>query len=124
MKEDSAAILRAPIGTLTVLCSRVVVLPEYVEQSVIGDLCRIELHFDYFGVAGGIRTNIFVGRILCLAACIANRSGSHAWDLAKSGFYSPEASGAESGFFSLVFHVNLDVFQRVWFQTPTWLQNP
>src|SRR6516165_2225989 len=47
---DRASILRADVVALTHALRRVVVLPERLQQALIGDLLRIEHHQHHFGV--------------------------------------------------------------------------
>src|SRR5579872_6498845 len=72
MKEDGGAILRAPVGALAVHLGRVVILPKYLQQIGITDFRRIELDFDSFSVARAVGANFLIGRVLGMAADVAD----------------------------------------------------
>src|SRR5262249_63325 len=61
----------------------------------------IELHLNHLGVAGFVRTNIFIRWIVFCPACVADRRGKHAFQIAKSFFNPPETTCAECGFLRL-----------------------
>lgn len=124
VKKDGTAILRAPIRPLTVLRGGIVVLPEDVKQRFIRNLRRVELHFHHFRMACRVSANIFVSRVLGLAAGVTNGGCSHSWHSSESGLYTPKASRTERRLFNLVFHINLDVFQRASIQMKAWLRRP
>src|SRR5512144_2472061 len=63
VEEDRGPILRSDVRALAVLRRRVVVLPENVEETVVGHSCRIELDLNRLGVTGSIRADVLVGRI-------------------------------------------------------------
>src|SRR5437867_10759285 len=52
VEEDRRAVLLADVGALAVQLRRVVVLPEHVEELLVGDACRVVLHLHALGVAG------------------------------------------------------------------------
>src|SRR4051812_48622647 len=118
MEENGAAILRAPVWSLAVLRCGIVIFPEDIQQRFVRHLCRIELDFHHFGMAGLVTTNIFVGWILRCAAGISDGCGHYSRHLAEGGLDAPKTSGAECGLFNLMirggtFHITLDVFRSV-----------
>ncbi len=72
MKENRGAVLRAPVRALAVHLRGIVVLPENFQQVGIADFGGIEFDFHGFGVAGAVGADFFIGRILGLAAGIAD----------------------------------------------------
>src|ERR1700756_372810 len=51
-RVDRAAILRADVVALTHALGRIVAFPERLQETLVGDLLRIEHHKHHFGVAG------------------------------------------------------------------------
>ena len=100
MEKDGGAILCAPIRTLAVESGWVVEGEEGVEELIEGDARRVEVEFDDFRVAGGVRADVFVGRPVQLAAFIADSGGCDAGNCGKSGFHTPETASPEGCFFN------------------------
>src|ERR1700730_4640270 len=98
MKEDRGAVLGSPIRTLPVELSRIVVLPEPVQEFLVGKRGRIVFDFHRLGVAGAIGANILVSGISEVSAGVANPGRDHARQLAESGFNSPETACRKGGF--------------------------
>ena len=98
MIKNHRAILRADIGALPVQGGRVMVRPENVEKLIVTDLRWIELDFHHLGVSGFVRTNIFIGGVVFCPACIPDRCGQNALQIAQSFFHSPETACSECGF--------------------------
>jgi len=94
--ENRGTILRSRVGPLPVQLRGIVVLPEDIQQLFIGNLGRIIVDLDRFGMPGAIRTNIFVRRILHLPARVTDAGGDHARQLAEGSFYSPKTSCSKS----------------------------
>src|ERR1035438_1639973 len=80
VEEDGRAVLRAPVGPLTVQGGWVVERKERVQQLLVAPQLGIEVEFDYFGVPGLVRANVLVTGPLRLAALIAHRCCCHAGD--------------------------------------------
>jgi uncharacterized protein len=97
MEEDGRAVLVADVRPLPVQRGRVVIIPEDFEQVVIADDLGVEGDLDDFGVAGAIRANVFVGRVVQLPAGIADRCGFNARQTPERGFDTPKTACAECG---------------------------
>jgi uncharacterized protein len=96
--------LRTHIGALPVERRRVVIAPEDIEQVVIADHVRIEGDFDNLGMAGAIRADVFVRRILGGSAHVADLGRLHSSQAAKRSFHAPKTTGAETGLAELRLH--------------------
>jgi len=101
MIKNHRAILRSDIRSLPVQRGRVMVRPENIQKFVVTDLRRIEFHFHHLGMPGFVRTNISIRWILFRAACVPDRCGHNAFQIAKSFFNAPETACAECGFLRL-----------------------
>ncbi len=99
VKEDGGAILRAPVGSLTVECGGVVKFEESVEQFLIADFFGIEVKLDDFGMAGLVGTDVFVGGLVELASLITDGGGGDAGDRGEGGFDTPETTCSKCRFF-------------------------
>src|SRR6266508_1332102 len=84
--EHHAAVVVADVPALPIQLCRVVLVPEDVQQLVVGD---------YLGVAGRVRAHVLVGRIVERPARIADARLRDAVELAERGFDAPETAGAE-----------------------------
>src|SRR5438105_8681698 len=69
---DRRAILGADIVALAHALRRVVIFPERLQALLVGDLLRIKHDQHHFGMTGAARTNLFIGRIGCMSAGIAD----------------------------------------------------
>jgi hypothetical protein len=98
MIKDHGSILLSGIGTLPIQRRRIVVRPENIKQLVVTNLRRIEFHFHCFGVAGFVRANIFIRRIILCSARVPDRGRDHALKFAESLFHTPETTCAKGGF--------------------------
>src|ERR1700720_396964 len=98
MKEDRGTVLCAPVRTLTIQLSGIVVLPEDFQQLVVRKFRRIVVHFDGLGVSGAIGTDLFIRRIGGLSAGITDASRGHTRQLTKCRFHSPETASGKSSF--------------------------
>ena len=103
MIENRRPVLGSPVWALAIDLRSIVILPEDLQEIVVGDLGGIEFHFDGFGVAGAVGANFFIGGILGFAADVADARGDHSGYLAESRFHSPETSCCECG----LLHVSL-----------------
>src|SRR3954469_14203065 len=92
--EDLRAVARADVVALTVLGAGVVDLEEELQDVPVGDPLRIEDDLDGLGVAGMVA----IGRVLVLAAGVADAGGDHPVAPAKELLHSPEtAPGQDRG---------------------------
>ena len=64
--------MRAPVRPLAIQLSRIVILPEDVEQLLVGELRRIVLDLYCFGVARVVGADIFVRRVGKVSARVPN----------------------------------------------------
>ena len=97
--EDGGAVLRADVVALPVERRRVVGLPEDFQQVVECDFVGVVGDLDDLGVAGAAGADLFVGRVVDVAAAVAGDDGLHAAEALEHGFGAPEAAGAEGGGF-------------------------
>src|SRR5579859_4104289 len=107
MEEDGGTILRAPVGTLAVHLGRVVILPKDLQQIGITDFRRIELDFDRFGVARAVGANFLIGRVLGVAADVADARWTNSRDLSESGFHAPKTPCCKRSFFHSKWPLNI-----------------
>src|SRR5579862_9368475 len=98
VKEDRRAVLRSIIRTLAVELGGIVVLPEHFEQFLVGELGGVVVHFDRLCVAGAVAAHILVGRIGEVPAGVPHPGCRDPWQLAESGFYSPETARGKRSF--------------------------
>jgi hypothetical protein len=99
MEEDGGAILRAPIGTLAIRRSGIVEIEERVQNLFVADFFGIELQLDYFGVAGLISADVFVGRLVEGTAFIADGGGRNPGDGGEGCFNTPKTTCSKCCFF-------------------------
>ena len=71
MEEDGGAVLLAEIRALAVHLSRIVHLPENVEQLLVADFGWIERDLDHLRMAGCVGANVPIRGILRVPAGIA-----------------------------------------------------
>ena len=95
MEEDGRAVLRADVRSLPVQSGRVVIIPEDFEQVVIVDDLGIEGDLDYFGMAGAICADVFIGGVIELAAGVPDLRGFDARQTPELGFDAPKAACPE-----------------------------
>src|SRR5437588_514302 len=62
MEENGGAVLRADIWALAIERGGIVIRPEDIEQLVVGDARRVEIHLDSFGMPGLAGADILIGR--------------------------------------------------------------
>src|SRR5262245_53642261 len=93
---DAGAILRADVVALAHALRRVVVLPEGLEELIVGDLLRVIDHLHDLVVAGAAGADLLVGRIGRQAAGIAHGGRVNALaQLPELALGAPEAAHAE-----------------------------
>ena len=98
VEEDRRAILRAVVGTLAIHLRRIVALKEDGEKLAIGNLLRVEFHFDSFGVASAIRANLFVCWAFRVATGVSDGRVRDAFDLPEGVLDAPETACRKSRF--------------------------
>jgi len=101
MVKDHGTILLSNIGTLPIQRRRIVVRPENIKQLVVTGLRWIEFHFHYFGMAGFVRANLFIGWIILRPARVPNRCRDDAVQFSECLFHTPETACAKGGFLRL-----------------------
>src|SRR2546423_11014039 len=94
VEEDHRAVLVADVPALTVELGRVVLAPEDVEQLLVGDLLRVVGDLDDLGMAGRVRADVLVGRVLERAALVTGFGLRDAVELAERRLDAPEAAGS------------------------------
>src|SRR5262249_35691985 len=95
VEEDRRSVLVAEVPALPVALRRVVLREEDLEQLVVRDLLRVEGHLDRLGVAGPVRADLPVRRVLGVAAGVADSRGRDARKPPERGLDAPEAAGCE-----------------------------
>src|SRR5258705_3199604 len=96
---DAGAILRADVIALTHALRGIVVLPEGLEQSLIGDLAWIVDHQHDLVMAGAPAADLLISRIGRVTSRIAHRGDVDALaQLPELALGAPEAAHAEYGF--------------------------
>src|SRR5258708_2951542 len=98
VEKDRRAVLRSIVRTLAVELGGVVVLPEHLEQFLVGEFCGIVIYFDRLGVAGAVAAHVLIGRIGEVPAGVANPGCGNPRQLAESSFHSPETACGKGGF--------------------------
>ena len=95
-RVDCAAVLAANVVTLSHVLSRVVVLPEDLEQGLQIDLLGMK-HYEYrFSVAGPGRAGLFIRRVGRGSTAVSGRGRENTWDLPEQPLGAPEATHSES----------------------------
>src|SRR4051794_22187064 len=94
---DRRAVLGADVVALAHALGRVVLLPELLEQALVGDDGRVEHHQHDLGVPGTCRADLLVRRVRRVAAGVARRRRVDARGLPEHLLDTPEAAGAEDG---------------------------
>ena len=97
--KNHGTILVADIGSLAIQRGRIVIRPEDVEELIVTDDGRIELHLHHFGVPGVVAADIFVGRIFRRAARVSDGCIGHPASGPEGRFDAPETTGAKCRFF-------------------------
>lgn len=95
--KDGGAILAAHIRALTVKRGWIVEVEKDVQQVFIGDPVGVKGQMDGFGMTGGIAANFAVGGVVRMPAGVAYFGINNTVLFAKACFYTPEATGGESG---------------------------
>src|SRR6185369_17911172 len=92
---DGRPVLGTDVVALAHALGRVVVLPEHLQQVLIGHLRRVVHDLDGLGVPGPTGAGLLVRRVLGEPALVADGGGVHAGDLPEHPLRSPEAPHAE-----------------------------
>src|SRR3954451_1560148 len=95
--EDGRAVLGAHVVALAHALGRVVVLPEELEDLLVGDLLGVEDDQHGLRVAGLAAAGLFVGRVGRVAARVADRGRVDALGLPEHALRAPEAAHADDG---------------------------
>lgn len=69
--EDSRTVLSSGVRALTIQGCRVMYLPKYIEQLLVGDLFGVILDENGFCVAGSVSADLLVGGFFCMAARVS-----------------------------------------------------
>jgi uncharacterized membrane protein (UPF0127 family) len=85
------------IGTLPIQRRGVVIVPEDFQQVMVADHLRIKRDLHYFGVAGSIRADVFIGRVVVLAAGVADLRGFNPRQTPERGLDAPKTARAKGG---------------------------
>jgi hypothetical protein len=88
--------LGTDVAELPVLDCRIDVVPEVVEQLLIGNLVRI-VDAHRFRMTSAAMADLFVGWVLDLSSGVTRLGVRHAWKLFEVRFYAPEAPTSEEG---------------------------
>ena len=96
-EEDGAPVLGADVRALPVQRGGVVVVPEDVEELVVGNFGWIVGDADGFGVTGVVSADVPVRWILGGAAGVTDFGDEDAFGLTEGFFDAPEATGGEDG---------------------------
>ena len=92
VEKNRGTILRSDVDPLPIERGRVVDLPEYTQQIIIGDSICIVPNVHHFGVSRAVGTNHTVGRVYNGSAAVADRHVQYSFHLAKRFLDAPEAS--------------------------------
>src|SRR5262249_17067357 len=95
VEEHRGPVLVADVPALPVPLRRVVLAPEDVEQLVVRDDVVVVRHLDDLCVAGPVRADVLVRRVVEPAARVADARRGHSVDLPERRLDAPEAAGAE-----------------------------
>lgn len=106
--EDDRAVLGAYVRTLTIYLGWIVHLEETLQKRLELHPGGIVGHVHDFGMASRTRTDVFIRRVVGLAARVANRNVRHAGDRAECCFNAPEAARSEGR--RLCTHADKDPF--------------
>ena len=100
--ENNGPVLCPFVCALAIEGSRIMGLPEGVEDLRKGDHLGIKFDLDDLGVAGLAGTNILVSGVLGFAAGVATHDTFDSGKHLKQGFSAPEAAAAQDYKFCLV----------------------
>src|SRR5512135_2718256 len=101
MIEDCAPILMPMITELPVLNSRVDIVPEDVQELLIGHFCRVIDDLNRLGVPCPSGRDLFVSGILFLPPSVTGCNRNHAGNLVEWVFHAPEAAACEGRFLKI-----------------------
>ena len=97
LPEDVRRVLRTDVLALAARRGGVVRGEEHAQQIGIGQFFGVELDAGHFDVAGGLGADLFVGRIVDMAAGVAGQHADDAAQLLEHGLDAPKTSTAENG---------------------------
>ncbi len=105
--EDGGSVLVADVGSLSVLCSRIMIHPEDGEEFFVWDFFRVEGNVDCFRMAGDAAADLGIAwvRKLFFPARITDGGCHDAGYLVEDGLDAPEASCCEDGSFCFLHRV-------------------
>src|SRR5213592_3589979 len=98
MVENRRPILSAEVRALAVQLRGIMILPEDIQQGFVRSLCRIVVNLNCFRMSCAVGADVFIRRILHLAAGVANTGACHTRNLPKCCFDAPEASSSKCRF--------------------------
>jgi hypothetical protein len=99
---DPRAVLGADVAALAHALGRVVVLPERLEQGLVGDHARVEDDLHHLGVARATRADLLVGRVRRDPRRIAGGGDIDAGDLPEHPLHAPETAHGQHRHLHLV----------------------
>src|SRR5438093_559976 len=83
------------IKSETVQLGRVVLVPEDVQELLVGDLLGVVRDVDHLCVSGRVRADVLIGRVVERAALVADLGLGDTVQLAERRLDAPETAGAE-----------------------------
>ena len=95
VEKDGRTVLASDVRPLAVPLRRIVAVPKSLQQLLVRNDCRVELHQHGLGMSRGVGANVFVGGILDRAAAVAHRGRGHAGNLPKGRLHTPKTTGGE-----------------------------
>src|SRR5450759_271455 len=114
VREDRRAVRAAAVVSLTIDLSRVVDLPEVVEQPLVGDDLWVVLDLHRFGVPGAACADLLVARVLSRAPAIAGGCSDDALHAPEIGLDTPEAARREGCPLGITFHLQPSTSKNYW----------
>ena len=98
MIENCGSVLCPNIGSLSVLCCRVVNVPEYLQKLFVGYFLWIVSDFDSLCMSSFIGADIFIGRVLQHTPSISYRRRNNTTEVSKRFFDMPKTSSSKGRF--------------------------
>src|SRR5881409_3823061 len=95
MGEDRAPVLVTDVWSLPVDLGRIMHGPEHFEELIERNALRVERHLRGLGMAGGVRADLLICRILRDTARVADLHLHHTRNPAEHILHSPEATRRE-----------------------------
>ena len=97
--EDHGSVLSAPIWSLLVHSCRIVVVPENLQEFLVGNDGRVIGDLDHFCMTRGVRADILIRWVLHLPAHVSDSRGEDTFGLEEGFLDSPEAASTEGSQF-------------------------